>query len=60
MPDLVVSNPLDDRTCEYCLLQTGKRAKDLENAPPFEECESHKNSEEFEGCRCFYAVEKEI
>lgn len=54
MPDLVVSNPLDDRTCDYCLPQIGKRVDDLENNPPFEECEDDN------GCRCFYAVEKEI
>jgi hypothetical protein len=54
MPDLVVSNPLDERTCKYCLSQIGKRANDLEHKPPFEECE------DADGCRCFYAVEKEI
>lgn len=54
MPDLFVSNLNDERTCEYCMVQIGKMADDLEECPPFEKCENP------DGCRCFYAVEKEM
>ena len=55
MSKRIVRNPLDERTCEYCLLQVGESLDDLIDHPPFEECENPDDD-----CRCFSVVEKEI
>lgn len=57
MPDWILSNPLDEYTCEYCLSKVGMSEvaiKETEELPPFERCTNE------DGCRCFYAIEKEI
>lgn len=53
---LVVSNPLDDLTCEFCLLVSGKKAAAVGDAPPFDMCENMDNEIK---CRCFYVTEQE-
>ena len=57
--DWILSNPLDDKTCEYCFSQiglSGTAADEPGDYPPFERCansQGQREGEVSEGCRCF-------
>ncbi len=54
--DQVVSNPLDDKTCDYCSEQTGQIIALLDDFPPFDYCQNRDNEI---GCRCSGVTPKE-